>query len=214
MEHLIVSTLVDHGYVAVFLLMALQAACIPIPSEATMALGGAAASGTFVTATLGAGHRPLSLAAVIAAGVTGDLAGSWIAYAIGRLGGRPLVERFGRRIFLREHEVERAERWFARHGEPAVFVSKLLPVARSFISLPAGVGEMAPLRFSAFVVLGTLPFASAIALLGYHFGDVVVRDLRPITYAVVAVLVLALAWWLIRRSRRARRSAGMQEPTP
>ena len=73
---------------------------------------------------------------------------------------------------------------------------------------------MAPLRFSAFVVLGTLPFASAIALLGYHFGDVVVRDLRPITYAVVAVLVLALAWWLIRRSRRARRSAGMQEPTP
>src|SRR2546429_2225323 len=89
MEHLIVSTLVDHGYVAVFLLMALQAACIPIPSEATMALGGAAASGTFVTATLGAGHRPLSLAAVIAAGVTGDLAGAWVAYAIGPLGGGP-----------------------------------------------------------------------------------------------------------------------------
>src|SRR2546429_1117268 len=89
MEHLIVSTLVDHGYVAVFLLMALQATCIPIPSEATMALGGAAASATFVTATLGAGHRPLSLAAVIAAGVTGDLAGSWIAYSICRLGRPP-----------------------------------------------------------------------------------------------------------------------------
>src|SRR5438094_503356 len=164
-----------------------QAACIAVPAEATMALGGAAASATFVTGTLGAGHRPLSLAAVIAAGVTGDLAGSWIAYAIGRLGGRPLVERFGRRIFLREHEVERAERWFARHGEPAVFVSKLLPVARSFISLPAGVGEMPPVRFSAFAVAGTLPFAALMALLGYHFGDVVVRDLRPIAYAVAAL---------------------------
>jgi membrane protein DedA with SNARE-associated domain len=202
MEHWIIHTLVAHGYIAVFVLMALQATCIPIPSEATMALGGAAASATFVSATLGPDLHPLSLVGVIAAGVGGDLTGSWIAYAIGRIGGRPLVERFGKRIFLREHELERAERWFAKHGEPAVVVSKLLPVARSFISLPAGVGEMRPARFSAFVVLGTMPFATVVALLGYRFGDVVVRDLRPITYAVAAVLAAALGWWLIRRSRR------------
>jgi membrane protein DedA with SNARE-associated domain len=202
MEHLIVQTLVSHGYLAVFLFMLLQAACIPIPSEATMALGGAAASATFVTATLGAGHRPLTLGWVVAAGVTGDLAGSWIAYAVGRIGGRPLVERFGRRIFLREHELERAERWFARHGERAVFVSKLLPVVRSFISLPAGVGQMRPGRFSVFVVLGTLPFAVAMALLGYHFGDEVIRYLRPIAYAVGGLLTGLLVWWLIRRARR------------
>jgi membrane protein DedA with SNARE-associated domain len=206
MEHFIVQTLVSHGYLAVFLLMVLQATCIPIPSEATMALGGAAASGTFVATTLGSGHRPLSLAWVIAAGVAGDLTGSWISYAVGRIGGRPLVERFGRRVFLREHELERAERWFAKHGEPAVFVAKLLPVARSFISLPAGIGEMSRVRFSAFVVLGTLPFATAIALLGYHFGDVVVRDLRPVAYGVAGVLVLLVAWWLVRRARRARRA--------
>jgi membrane protein DedA with SNARE-associated domain len=202
MEHLIVQTLVSHGYLAVFLLMTLQAACIPVPSEATMALGGAAASATFVTATLGVGHRPLALAWVVAAGVAGDLTGSWIAYAVGRIGGRPLVERFGKRIFLREHELERAERWFARRGESAVFVAKLLPVVRSLISLPAGVGQMRPVRFSAFVVLGTVPFAVAMALLGYHFGDVVVRYLRPITYAVAAILAGLLALWLIRRARR------------
>ncbi len=207
MEHFIIQTLVSHGYLAVFLLMVLQAACIPIPSEATMALGGAAASASFVATTLGAGHRPLSLVWVIAAGVAGDLTGSWISYAVGRIGGRPLIERFGRRVFLREHELQRAERWFARHGEPAVFVAKLLPVARSFISLPAGVGEMSPVRFSAFVVLGTVPFATAIALLGYHFGDVVVRDLRPVAYGVAGVLLALLAWWLVRRARRARRAA-------
>jgi membrane protein DedA with SNARE-associated domain len=206
MEHFIVQTLVSHGYLAVFLLMVLQAACIPVPSEATMALGGAAASTAFVTATLGAGHHPLSLIGVIAVGVAGDLTGSWISYTVGRIGGRPLVERFGRRVFLREHELARAERWFADHGESAVFVSKLLPVARSFISLPAGVGEMSPVRFSAFVVLGTLPFATAIALLGYRFGDVVVRDLRPVAYAVAGLLVLLLAWWLVRRARRAKRA--------
>ena len=211
MEHLIVRTLVDHGYIAVFLLMMLQGTGIPVPSEATMALGGAASSATFVAATLGDGSKPLTLVWVIVAGVLGDLAGSFVAYAIGRVGGRPLVRRWGVRIFRREHEVERAERWFARYGERAVFVSKLLPVARSYISFPAGVAEMQPARFGLFVVLGTVPFALGIALLGHAFGDEVIRYLTPIAYAVGAILVVLVVWWLLRR-RRARAAGAATDP--
>jgi membrane protein DedA with SNARE-associated domain len=212
MEHFIVRTLVDYGYVAVFSLMMLQAAGIPIPSEVTMALGGAAASATFVAATLGDGSQPLTLVGVIVAGVLGDLAGSWIAYGIGRIGGRPLVRRWGVRIFRREHEVERAERWFARYGERAVFVSKLLPIARSYISFPAGVAEMQPFRFSLFVVLGTLPFAILMTLLGYVFGHEVVRYLREIAYAFAVLVGVALVWWFLRRSRRPERPVAERQP--
>ncbi len=212
MEHFIVRTLVDFGYLAVFVLMMLQASGIPIPSEATMALGGAAASATFVAATLGDGSEPLKLFWVIAAGVAGDLVGSWIAYAIGRIGGRPLVRRWGVKIFRREHEVERAERWFARYGERAVFVSKLLPIARSYISFPAGVAEMPIGRFSLFVVLGSLPFTVAAALLGYFFGDEVVRYLREIAYAVGVILVVAAVWWWFARRRSRARMSGSDAP--
>jgi membrane protein DedA with SNARE-associated domain len=202
MDHFIVRTLVDYGYAAVFILMMLQGTGIPIPSEVTMALGGAAASSTFVSSVLGPGQRPLSLIWVIVAGVLGDLCGSFIAYSIGRIGGRPLVRRWGVRIFRREHEVERAERWFDQHGEPAVFVCKMIPLARSYISFPAGVAEMQPFRFGLFVVLGTLPFAVGMALLGYAFGDSVLRYLRVIAIAAAVVLAALLVWWFVRRRRR------------
>ncbi len=202
MDHFIVRTLVDYGYAAVFILMMLQGMGIPIPSEVTMALGGAAASSTFVSSVLGPGEQALSLLWVIVAGLLGDLCGSFIAYAIGRIGGRPLVRRWGVRIFRREHEVERAERWFDKHGEPAVFVCKMVPLARSYISFPAGVAEMQPFRFGLFVVLGTLPFAAGMALLGYAFGDSVLRYLRAIAIAAAVVLAALLVWWFVRRRNR------------
>ena len=202
MDHFIVRTLVDYGYVAVFILMLMQGTGIPIPSEVTMALGGAAASSTFVSSVLGPGAQPLSLVGVIVAGVLGDLCGSFIAYTIGRVGGRPLVRRWGVRVFRREHEVERAERWFDKHGERAVFVCKMVPLARSYISFPAGVAEMQPFRFGLFVVLGTLPFAVGMALLGYAFGDSVLRYLRAIAIAAGVVLAALVVWWFVRRRRR------------
>jgi membrane protein DedA with SNARE-associated domain len=210
MEHFIVRTLVDYGYIAVFVLMMLQGMGIPIPSEVTMALGGAAASSTFVASVLGADAQPISLALVIVAGVAGDLVGSSIAYTIGRLGGRPLVRRWGARIFRREHEVERAERWFERHGERAVFVCKMIPLARSYISFPAGVAEMPPVRFGAFVVLGSLPFSTAMALLGYAFGDSVLRYLRAIALVAAVVLAALAVWWFVRH--RGQESSPRTQP--
>jgi membrane protein DedA with SNARE-associated domain len=213
MDHFIVRTLVDYGYAAVFILMLLQGMGIPIPSEVTMALGGAAASSTFVTSVLGSGEQTLSLVWVIVAGVLGDLCGSYIAYAIGRIGGRPLVRKWGVRIFRREHEVERAEQWFDKHGEPAVFVCKMIPLARSYISFPAGVAEMQPIRFGLFVVLGTLPFATGMALLGYAFGDSVLKYLRVIAIGAAVVLAALLVWWFVRRRRRSAASEDVSQPT-
>ncbi|HEY3139780.1 MAG TPA: DedA family protein, partial [Acidimicrobiales bacterium] len=129
MEDLVRTTIENYGYLAVFVLMVLESACIPIPSEVTMLFGGAAANATFA-ASVGADH--LNFLVVGLLGTVGNLVGSWIAYGVGRAGGRPLIERWGRYVFLREHELDRAEAWFGEHGEAAVFVSRLLPVVRTF----------------------------------------------------------------------------------
>src|SRR5215831_14759742 len=115
--------------------MVLESACIPIPSEVTMLFGGALATEA-VASSLGV--APLNFVLVALVGTLGNLVGSWIAYGVGYAGGRPLVERYGKFIFLREHELDRAEAWWGDHGEAAVFFSRMLPVVRTFISLPAG----------------------------------------------------------------------------
>src|SRR5207244_5399101 len=125
---------------------------IPIPSEIVMVYGGALASTSFAP-----GH-PVSFIGVALDGVAGSLAGSWVAYALGYAGGRPLIERWGRYLLIRPHEVDRAEQWFERHGEAAVFWTRLVPLARAFISLPAGVARMPFWRFSAYTFLGVLPW--------------------------------------------------------
>src|SRR4029450_2261335 len=135
----------------IFVLMVLESACVPIPSEVTMLFGGALANAAFV-AELGQEGRHLNFIAVVLAGPLGTLVGSWIAWAVGWRGGRPLIERWGRYVFLRKHELDRAEVWFDRHGEAAVFVSRLLPVVRTFISLPAGIAEMRFITFSLYTL--------------------------------------------------------------
>ena len=133
-----ITTLIgDYGYVAIFVLMVLESACIPIPSEVTMLFGGALASPGFAAP----GHE-LDLVLVALVGTLGNLVGSWLAYGAGAAGGRPLVDRFGRYLLVLPHEVDRAHEWFERRGELTVFVSRLLPVIRTFISLPAGVARM------------------------------------------------------------------------
>jgi membrane protein DedA with SNARE-associated domain len=187
--------------------MMLESACIPIPSEVTMLFGGALANPSFV-ASLGAEGQHLNFVAVGLAGTFGNLVGSWIAWGVGWRGGRPLIERWGRYVFLRKHELDRAEVWFQRHGEAAVFVSRLLPVIRTFISLPAGIAEMPFVRFSVYTFLGCLPWTFALTALGYALGSqwhVVDRYLRPISIVIAVLVAAAAGWWLYRRWKEQRR---------
>jgi membrane protein DedA with SNARE-associated domain len=196
----IVRTVTDYGYLAVFVLMVLESACIPIPSEVTMLLGGALASASFVTPP----EVPLSIVVVVAMGTLGNLVGSWLAYWIGVRGGRPLIERWGRYFLLRPHEVDRAEAWFARHGEAAVFVSRMLPVVRTFISLPAGVARMHFGKFTIYTFLGCLPWNIGLTALGYALGEnweTVETYFTPISITVAVALAALIAWWVVRRVR-------------
>src|SRR5687768_5580578 len=143
LHQFVIDTVAGYGYVAVFALMVLESACVPIPSEVTMLFGGALASAGFA-----APGEELSLFWVGMAGTVGNLIGSWLAYWAGAAGGRPLVDRFGRYLLIRPHEVDKAHAWFDRYGDAAVFFSRLLPVIRTFISLPAGVVRMPFWRFT------------------------------------------------------------------
>ena len=212
----IVDTILRYGLLAVFVLMVLESACIPIPSEVTMLFGGALTNAVFVADVTDNG-KPLNFVAVGMAGAIGNLVGSWIAWGVGYAGGRPLIERWGRYILLRPHELDRAEAWFERHGQTAVFVSRLLPVVRTFISLPAGVAEMPLLRFSLYTFLGCLPWTFALTAVGWAVGSqwlVVEHYLKPISYVIAAGLVLWVAVWYARRVRAERRRETRAEPAP
>lgn len=191
-----------YGYVAIFVLMLLESAAVPIPSEVTMLFGGALASAAFVE-----GGEELSLLWVGLVGTLGNLVGSWIAYAAGAWGGRPLLDRFGRYLLIRPHEIDRAHAWFERHGDAAVFFSRLLPVVRTFISIPAGVARMNFAKFTLYTVLGCLPWTFALAWIGYVLGDnwaAAERVLRPIAWAIAIAIFAGGIWWVTRRWRQVR----------
>jgi membrane protein DedA with SNARE-associated domain len=202
LNDLITNLIGDYGYLAVFFLMVLESACVPVPSEVTMLFGGALASAAFA----GEGQG-LSFVAVGLLGTAGNLVGSWLAYWAGAAGGRPLIDRFGRYVLVLPHEVDRAHEWFERRGELAVFVSRLLPVIRTFISLPAGVARMPFGRFTLYTVLGCLPWTFALAWLGYALGEswTKVEDvLQPVAWAIAVVILATGVWWVARRYRKVR----------
>ena len=197
MQHFIVT----YGYVAIFILMVAESACIPIPSELIMTLGGALAAGAV------AGTH-LNLFLVIVAGVAGNVVGSYIAWAVGRYAGQPAVRRWGGRIWLREHDIDRAEEWFSRRGQMAVLIGRILPVVRTFISLPAGFAEMPALRFGIYTTIGCIPWTAALAYAGYAVGanwHSIADGFKGPTYIIAAIVVIALAIavWRYLRARRA-----------
>ncbi|MGH9088746.1 MAG: DedA family protein [Acidimicrobiales bacterium] len=200
MTHLVVTQIGQYGYLGVFVLMVLESACIPVPSEVVMLFGGALAGG-FVVAGV---HVHMNVVAVALTGTAGNLVGSWIAYAVGRVGGRPLIERFGRYVMLRHDDLDKAERFFARRGTPAVLIGRVLPVVRTFISLPAGIAEMRLVTFSALTVAGSLPWTFALALVGYALAaswKSVSAAFTPISIVVGVLLVATIAWWVVHRVR-------------
>src|SRR5437773_10049012 len=179
--------------------MLLGSACIPIPSEVVLLFGGA-----FSTAAVG-GDAQLSFWIVCLVALAGNLAGSLLAYWVGRVGGRPLAERWGRRVLIQPHDIDRAHVWFERHGEAAVFFSRMIPVIRAFISLPAGVAEMRLGTFSLYTVLGSLPWTFGLAAAGYALGTqwTTVRNyLLPVSIAFAALTVGAVPWSVVARLRR------------
>jgi membrane protein DedA with SNARE-associated domain len=193
-QHFIAS----YGYLAIFVLMVAESACIPVPSEVTMVFGGAVAAGAI------AGSH-LSLALVIAAGVAGNMAGSYIAWGVGAYGGRAAWRRWGRYVLLQPSDIDRADRWFDRHGAKAVFVGRLLPVVRTFISLPAGIARMSPMRFGIYTLAGCIPWTAALAWAGYAVGanwQHVASAFHGASYAlaaVIALLVVIVLAVLVRR---------------
>jgi membrane protein DedA with SNARE-associated domain len=198
LEHLVVTQLEHHGYVAVLVLMILESACIPIPSEVVMLFGGALAGGLTVAGV----HVHLNVVLIALAGVAGNLIGAVIAYVVGRTAGREVVERWGRFILVRPHDLDRAEDFFDRRGDLAVLVGRVLPVIRTFISLPAGMAEMPPVRFAVFTVLGSLPWTFALALVGDavagHWKSVS-SAFTVVTLVIGVIVVAAIVRWAWKR---------------
>jgi len=190
----------EGGYPAIFGLMLLESACIPIPSEATMLFAG------FAVAEPGASsaEHHLTLLGVVTAGVLGNLVGSWLSYWVGRAGRLELIERHGHWLHIKPGHIEKADRWFERYGGAAVFFSRMLPIVRTFISLPAGVAKMPFGRFTLYTLLGCIPWVLALALAGEALGSNW-TDARPyfeyLDYAIVALIVIGIVLLLVRRRR-------------
>ena len=208
-QDLITNTVADYGYVAIFLLVALGSACIPIPSEIVLLFGGALASETFATEFLTDPSKQVNLVAVVVVALAGGMVGSWLGFWMGYAGGRPLIDRWGRYLLFRPHEVDRAHEWFERHGEALIFFGRLVPLLRAFVSLPAGIAKMDLRKFSLFTFLGILPWTVGFTLAGYYLGEqwlLVERWFRPLAFLAGIILMAGLVWWITKRLRQ--RDAG------
>ena len=186
----------DLGIAGIFVLMIPESACIPIPSEATMLFAG-----------FNVAEGKYSLLAAVAAGVVANVLGSWIAYAVGYFGRVELLERHGNKLHIKKSHIDTADRWFARHGEATVFFARMLPIVRTFISLPAGAARMPFWRFTLFTTLGCIPWVFMLAFVGKQAGDNWTKwkdSLHYVDYAVAALIVLGVAYLIVRSWRRRR----------
>jgi membrane protein DedA with SNARE-associated domain len=196
------SFLVSHAIYAIVIFGVLEAMCIPISSELTFLLGGAIASGG-----VAAGQHP-SLALVIILGTLAELVGSFISYYVGRVGGKPLVRRWGRYVLVTEGDVARAERFLVGRGVWALPVARMLPFVRAFASIVAGLVDIPPLRFGVLSGIGTLIYVVVLSSIGYSLGSQwskINHSLSLATYILVAVVVVALIGFVVYRLREFRR---------
>ncbi|HEV8228640.1 MAG TPA: DedA family protein [Candidatus Limnocylindria bacterium] len=190
------------GYVGVVIAMTIESCAIPLPSELILPFAGWSVSRAVVEPLT---SSPWTYWGAVIAGVVGNTVGSLASYAIGTYGGRPLVERYGRYVLISAHDLELAERWFARHGEATVFFSRMLPIVRTFISVPAGVARMPLWRFLAFSILGAIPWVMLLVWGGVQLGDhwlELKHALRGLDYLVAAGVVALVALFVWRHVRR------------
>jgi membrane protein DedA with SNARE-associated domain len=191
----------DLGLWGIALLMVPESACIPIPSEATMLFAG-----------FNVAEGKYSLFAAVSIGVIANVLGSWIAYAVGWFGRIDVLEKHGKALHIKKSHLEWADRWFERYGSYAVFFSRMLPIIRTFISLPAGVARMPFWRFSVLTFLGCLPWIFLLTLIGREVGanwEDWKDSLHYVDYAVAALIVAAIVFFVVRwrRGRRGRPAA-------
>jgi membrane protein DedA with SNARE-associated domain len=191
----------EAGLPGIFVLMAISAACIPIPSEVVMLFAGFAVADPVGSAS----SHHMTMLGVVLAGLLGTMVGSWVAYGIGRGGRLELLERHGAKFHMGPNHIERADRWFARYGDWAVLFGRMVPFLRAFVSLPAGVAKMPLLRFSVLSLIGSLPWVIALALAGEALGSEWTKirsGFEYVDYAILALLVIGIVWAVLRRRGR------------
>jgi len=195
----VVATISALGYPGVVLLMGIESACIPLPSEIIMPFSGYLVyTGRF------------ELWAVSVAGAVGCVLGSLVAYWVGMYGGRPVIEKYGRYVLISLHDLDMADRWFARRGEVIVFASRLLPVIRTFIAFPAGVAKMNLTRFVVYTFLGSLPWCLGLAYVGQKLGeqwdknDTLKTWFHRFDFLIGIAGLLFIVWWVWRHLANSR----------
>jgi len=186
----IITTISALGYWGIILLMAIQSANIPLPSEVIMPFSG------FLV-----GKGEMNLWWVTFAGAFGSLLGSILSYWLGMVGGRPLIEKYGKYILISRHDLDLADSWFAKRGEWAVFFGRILPVVRTFISFPAGIARMNFTRFVIYSFLGSIPWTLALTYIGLKMGENwenIKAYFQKFDYLILGLIIIGLVWWISR----------------
>jgi membrane protein DedA with SNARE-associated domain len=211
MESTLTNFLYHYSYLAIFVLSFISSMGIPVGSEVAIIGGGALASGEVHKLLADGQQSPeffhLSLVLVIVVAVVGEVAGSSVGYLIGLKGGRAAVDRWGKYLLLTHKDLDRAEAWFDRHGEPLVLFGRFIPLLRSFVSFAAGLAEMAIAKFLVFTVIGCAIWCTGLTLLGYSLGgtyDHVQKSFSYATYVILLLVVLAVIYLIWHRFRTLR----------
>jgi len=194
----IIDTISSTGYLGIVILMAIESACIPLPSEVIMPF-----SGYLVT------MKRFSFIGTGLAGAFGCVVGSVTAYYVGMYGGRPLIERYGKYILISHRDLDIADRWFLRYGDAVIFFSRLLPVIRTFISFPAGVARMNMVKFVTYTFVGSFPWCLGLAYIGMILGknwETIKVYFHRFDYLIGAVILLGIGIFLWKHLKRNRES--------
>jgi membrane protein DedA with SNARE-associated domain len=190
----IINVISNSGYLGITVLMALESACIPIPSEIIMPFAG------FLV-----WEMRFDLWAVVLWGAVGNLLGSIVAYLVGFYGGRPLIEKYGKYVLISRQDLDAAQRWFRKYGSVSVFFSRMLPIVRTFISLPAGIARMPFWRFVFYTFLGSLPWAYVLTYAGIVSGEnwpILETYFKKFDWLILTLIVLGLGWVTYKKIKR------------
>ena len=207
-----VFTMAALGYFGIAVLMGIESACIPLPSELIMPYAGALSDDGVRIALqdqYGVALHPFNLYFAAFAGALGCNLGSELAYWVGATGGRKAIERYGRYVLISKHELEIADRWFQKRGDIIVLVARLLPVIRTFIAFPAGVARMNRVKFHVYTFAGSLPWCLGLAYVGQRLGQELLKETSPLKHfmhrfdLVIGVTIVAAAIWFVRSRLKA-----------